>query len=728
MIPRLELDPSLKSMVPRDHPIVQTMDQVDEYFGGSAIIVLAVESDSLFSESTLEKFEMFQDSLEAIDLVDKVTSLYTASRILSTEDGFTVAPVLETYPNSAAGSDSLKQLLLDNAQVVGNLISSDGRMMAFICRPTASFDYDEHVLLRAIKRIVARFSGPEKIYYSGLPITRADVTDQMRHDMRMFLPYGFLLMILFLALSFRSWMGVFLPLFVVVISTVWTFGLMGALGMTLPFTGVLIPVMLIAIANDYGIHIIAHYYEFTTLNPGAPRTEIIKKTLRSLGVPILLAGLTTVVGFLGLLGHVLPRAREMGLLMSFGIFVAFIMSMVLIPAALSLLRRPLYLTEKSSLQGINRFLQSWGHFFIKYRKPFLTTVVIATALIGLGTWKVQVDANPDHYYKKNARIRVHNEAISKVFGGATQISILIEDDIKSPRVLRAIDQLSRHLEKNPLVTRTSSVVDIVKEINQAFHGGNPQYRTIPDSKELISQYLFLYGLTAGEDAFDIFLDDPDEPQHAQILIRLKKVQTLQIAELIKDTKDYIRANFYDMGSMKIAGPAALLGALSSLIVRGQILSLIISTGIIFLIMTVAFRSFTGGLLSILPLAAAIIIIFGFMGYAGIELNIATAMISSIMVGVGVDYTVHFLWHLREHIREGQDLETAIFTTLRISGKGIVFNALSVIIGFSVLLLSVFLPVNFFGVLIVLSISICLFGALAILPALISMMKPRFLYK
>ena len=145
-------------------------------------------------------------------------------------------------------------------------------------------------------------------------------------------------------------------------------------------------------------------------------------------------------------------------------------------------------------------------------------------------------------------------------------------------------------------------------------------------------------------------------------------------------------------------------------------------------MSFVFRSIVGGIISIIPLISAIIIVFGFMGYTNIDLDIATAMLSSIMIGVGIDYTVHFLWHVKEHIKEGQDLNTAIFTTLRLSGKGIVFNALSVIIGFSVLLFSVFVPVNFFGLLILLSIGMCLIGALALLPAIISLLKPKFLFK
>ena len=190
---------------------------------------------------------------------------------------------------------------------------------------------------------------------------------------------------------------------------------------------------------------------------------------------------------------------------------------------------------------------------------------------------------------------------------------------------------------------------------------------------------------------------------------------------------WVRANLFGV-PITLTGAAALIGELAKMIVRGQMISLSVSLVVIFIIMTLIFRSFVGGLLSIIPLGTAIILVFGLMGYLNIELNIATAMLTSIMIGVGVDYTVHFLWHLREHIRSGQEMEEAIYTTLRISGKGIVFNALSVIIGFTVLTLSVFLPVYFFGFLITLSISMCLFGSLALLPAIVSWMNPEFLHR
>ena len=224
------------------------------------------------------------------------------------------------------------------------------------------------------------------------------------------------------------------------------------------------------------------------------------------------------------------------------------------------------------------------------------------------------------------------------------------------------------------------------------------------------------------------LDDMEDPSFTQVFLRLKEVQTITIAEIVEDTDQYILANFYDDAPMEITGGAALLGVLTRLVLQGQMVSLAYSIFIIFIIMTLVFRSITGGLLATLPMVASVAMMFGLMGYLDIPLNMTTSMLTGILVGVGVDYTVHFLWHLRDHIKYGDTLDEAIANTFLISGKGILFNGLSVIVGFSALLFSVFVPVQIFGILVMASISFCLFGALATLPALISLLNPKFLYR
>ena len=421
----LELDPSVRSMLPRDHEIVHSMEKVDELFSGSDIIIIAVESDSLFSYSTLQKLSIFQDSLESIDMIGKVTSIFTQKHILPDDGGFEIEPLLVHIPVDSAGQSELISKLKQSG-IVGNLVSNDFNKLCFIGQITSSFAYDEFEFRKRVFELVNRFSSPENFYVSSLPITRATVIEYMQRDLRVFIPIALGLGILLLMISFRSWTGVFLPFFVVSFSIIWTFGIMGWLDMPVAFIGTLIPIMLIAIANNYGIHIISHYYEFSILDPEATRGSILRKTIRKLGVPIFLAGLTTIISFLSLLFHVLPRVREMGLLISCGILVAFILSVLLIPAILVLVPRPTYLNKKDSFSGINKILVRSGRVFTRFRIPVLIFLLSGGIWLSMGINELKVDTNPDHYFPSDSRLRVANTKISDAFGGSTQMQILVE--------------------------------------------------------------------------------------------------------------------------------------------------------------------------------------------------------------------------------------------------------------------------------------------------------------
>jgi len=724
----LEMDPALRSGLPRDHEIVKSMEKVDKLFSGSDILIVAVESDSLFSFNTLNKLSSFQDSLESIELLSRVSSIFNQKNIVPDENGFEIEPILTTIPVDSISQAELKTRI-KNSGMIGNLVSDDFRTLCFIGQVNSSFEYDEFEFRKEIFELVNRFNNPELFYVSSLPITRATIIDYMQRDMRVFTPVAIGLCIFLLMLSFRSWTGVFLPLFVVGFSIIWTFGVMGWLDMSLDFIGTLIPVMLVAIANNYGIHIISHYFEYTRNNNEATRGLILRKTIRRVGIPILLAGLTTMVSFLCLLSHSLPRVREMGALVSFGILVSFILSIVLIPSVLVLVPRPQHLSRKNDTSSVDHFLMGMGKLFTKFRVPVLLTVSIVGIWLAMGIQHLKVDTNPDLYLPKSSILRIANTKISEAFGGSTQMNILVEGDIFDPDVLRNIELLTEHIkDEHSIVTKSYSIADVIKKMHSGFNGGDPSMEIIPDDPELIHQYMFMYSISSDGDEFDLILDDIEEPTYTQILLRLQSVNTFAISEIVDDTRQFIDANFYDELPMELTGGATLMGVVNHMVIRGQFVSLIVSVVIIFFLMTVMFRSFTGGLFATLPMAISVLMMFGLMGYLGITLNITTSLLTCILVGVGVDYTVHFLWHLRDHLRDGDSFDNAIANTFKISGRGILFNGLSVVMGFSALLFSVFVPVKIFGILIMGSISFCLFGALATLPALTSLTKPKFINK
>ncbi len=724
----LEMDPGLQSGLPRDHKIVQSMEIMDELFSGSDILIVAVESDSLFSTKTLKKLFSFQDSLEAINQISRVTSIFNQKYIVPDKNGFEIESILLDIPQDSVGNQKLIERL-DKSGMIGNLVSEDYKTLCFIGQINSSFAYDEFEFRKNIYELVNRFSSPEYFYVSSLPITRATVIEYMQRDMRVFTPVAIGLCIFLLMLSFRSWTGVFLPFFVVGFSIIWTFGIMGWLNMSLSFIGTLIPVMLVAIANNYGIHIISHYYEYSRSDTMSTRGQILKRTIRKVGIPILLAGITTMVSFLCLLSHSLPRAREMGALVSFGILIAFILSIILIPSVLVLVPRPHFLSKGLGMSYVDTILINMGKVFTRYRSLVLLLLSIVGIWLAMGIQYLKVDTNPDHYFPKSSTLRIANTKISNAFGGSTQMNILVQGEIFDPSVLENIEVLTDHIKnRHDIVTKSYSIVDVIKRMHSGFNGGDPTMEVIPDDIDLIRQYMFMYSISSDGDEFDLILDDIEDPSYTQILLRLQEVQTHAIAAIVEDTEQFIEANFYDESPMELTGSATLLGVLNHMVIRGQLISLVVSVCIILLIMSIVFRSFIGGLLATFPMSASVVMMFGLMGYLNITLNITTSLLTCILVGVGVDYTVHFLWHLRDHVKDGDSLDEAITNTFRISGKGILFNGLSVVVGFSALLYSVFVPVKIFGILVMGSISFCLFGALATLPALTSLTKPKFLFK
>ncbi len=725
-IPNIVMDPDIKSMLPQDQELIRSINDLEDIFGGSKLVILSLKSEDIFSEATLRKIQELCDEIEDIDVVDKVLSLTNSFEIKGTRDGFEVRDLIEEFPDTKAEREILRQKIIDNDLLYGNIVSEDFQRTSIITvMSLGNGDSRDKEIYQTFTDLKKKYEGPEEIHLAGLPLTRWEIVETMQSDMKALFPYGIALMLFLLIFCFRSWVGAFLPFAVVIMSIINTLGFMALLHMKYTFITILMPVMLIAIANDYSIHIISHYFEEYKIRKEKNKADIIKTTLLHLKTPVFLAGITTMVGFLSLQSHVLPPARQLGLLSSFGIALAFILSVTFVPAALKLLDYPTILKQNRNSGRMDAFLSRWGNFFIRHRQKYLIACALVIIIIATGIPKIVVDTNPMHYYKKTSEIRISNDIIDHYFGGSAQLSILAKGDIKDPEFLQKMNELTDYLEKDPTVTRTISIVDQLKKMNRAFHGDSIEYEVIPETREAVAQYLLLFSISGDEEDLSQFVDY--DYKQAQILARVNETSSMSMRKLLQETREYVRGDLGDENFPAITGIVAVIGELVDMVVRGQMRSLILSIVLVSLICAFIFKSVIGGILSIIPLSGAVIIVFGLMGYVGIELNIATAMLSSIMIGVGIDYTIHFLYRFRFEVQSGSDASEAVIKTLSTSGKGIIYNALSVIVGFTVLLLSGFMPIYFFGFLIVFSITACLLGALTIMPALLVIIKPKFIF-
>ncbi|MFW6181784.1 MAG: efflux RND transporter permease subunit, partial [Spirochaetota bacterium] len=274
--------------------------------------------------------------------------------------------------------------------------------------------------------------------------------------------------------------------------------------------------------------------------------------------------------------------------------------------------------------------------------------------------------------------------------------------------------------------------ELVRRLNRIYNFRGEAYNEIPADpsrypvedaaglRNLISQYLLIY---SGN--LDRFADDALEPSRARMIVQVRSTGTWEVRSIMDDAVRYARSRLPEGYEVDIAGYADMEAAVTGMIVRSQLLSVGAALVAVFLIVAVSFRSLSAGLFSIVPLSFAIVINFGLMGLAGITLDIATAMIASIAIGIGVDYAIHFLHRYRHERSRSRSPDEAAARTMSTTGKAIGFNALAVGAGFAVLLLSNFNPLRYVGLLTAVTMAVSGLAALTLLPVLLNLILPRF---
>jgi len=720
-----EIDPSVKSQLPADLPSRVNLDRIEEIFGGTDMVMIILSADDVLDKGTLERLEKVSNEMEMVTDFDRVVSIFTLKDIRGENGEMIVDPAVREIPESAKEREQLRKTLRNNDMVYGSVLSENFRHTAVL--GFLNFKAVDEVVFKKLDKIIKNNPGPGELYAGGMPVTRVFISRDIRGDMSKFMPIGLLVMLIFLFVCFRQLRGVALPFLVTVMAIIVAMGLIPLLGWKIHMVTVILPVILLAVANDYGIHLMARYQEDNAPGTNLSSADLAKSGIMELTRPVLATGITTIAGLLCLLSHIIIPAEQMAVLASAGVAVAILGSLLFIPAVLAILpkARPVLTgtlkTDKTAL--LERFLSSLASGVARRPKATLVSCIAFAVVIGTGSAFIVVDTNPNNFYEKDEPVRVATELLNEHLGGWAGVSVIAEGDVKHPDVMKQIDRMEKHLESHPKVGTTTSIATVVRNMNEVMHDSDTQFDRIPDSREAIAQYFLLYSMSGDPDDFDKLVDFPY--RHAQVMARVGDSSTNSAVEIIDHIKKYMAGN-PDSPFIIVGGFLDILTDMVSKMVEGQITSLVLSMILVALLVGILMRSFMAGLLAALPLALSMLILFGLMGYVGIELNVVTTLLSSIMIGVGVDYTIHFLWRYREERRKGLEPVGAVKKTLTSTGRGIIFNALSVVVGFAVLMISAFFPVRFFGMLVVVCILTCLIGALVVLPAIAIVFRPRFL--
>jgi hydrophobe/amphiphile efflux-3 (HAE3) family protein len=719
---RAKINPDLETYIYEKMPSRINTAMIEEIFGGDEMVMILFESKDVLAKKTLERVKRIDRQLKNVPGINETHSLFNAKNIKSEEGAMIVDPTIVRIPDTDDQRETLRKEIRGNGLAYKILVSEDFTMTCIIATLEPGV-VDENVV-KAIENLLVENPGPEKTYVGGLPYIKAYVAKEMAREFKTLMIIGLSIMLVMLYVFFREIRGVLLPFIVVIMSILFAMGLMPLIGWQMSIITLLLPIMLIAIANDYGIHMMAKYQEYNTPDNNSSMASMAKSVYMSLRSPVILAGITTVAGFLCLLSHKMLPARQLGLVTAAGIAYALLLSLVFIPAALSVLgkSKPVLSKDPSKQHPIDRILRYTGKMVAAHP----ARIVTATALLGIvsagGIFLLHVDTNLENFFPEKHPVRVSSHIIDKTFGGSQNISILVEGDILDPAVMKKIDRYEQELKKNPAVGNVMSIAGVIREISKALNDETDSlYNRIPGTRNAIAQYMELYLMSGDPEDLERLVDF--DFSRAQMIVRINDGSNVALKGVLADIRS-LTGN--DKDATRVGGYGLIAADLADLVVRGQVTSLFTALIVILLLIAINFRSLTAGLIGSVPLLLAIIMLFGWMGYIGIRLDIATALLSSIMIGVGVDYTIHFLWRYRSERGGGLDPAGAVMKTLTTTGRGIVFNAFSVIFGFCALPFSMFSPLKYFGFLVIGTIFICLAGALVIVPALVLIFRPAFL--
>jgi predicted RND superfamily exporter protein len=718
------INSDLNTYLPSDIPEKINQDKLEALFGSSEPVILFFHSNDILNPKTLDRIQKLSKAFGRMKDFERVISLFDIQDIHSEEGSMVVDPAVKRIPSSDIGREKLRERIRSNDLAYKTIVSEDFTYTLIVLFPGKNVT--DKAMIGSINEQLKTFPGDEKVYLNGTPYLRYEIQRKAIRDIVILLPIGLLIMIFFLYFSFHELRGVILPLSVVLMSILLSMGLIPLLGWDFSLIAVLVPILMIAIANNYGVHIISRYQESNALNRDWTMQQIVTDNLNQLTRPIVLTALTTIVGILGMVAQVMLPPKQMGVVSAIGILFALLLSLSFIPAVLAGMKKgnvqKSYTGNSSSV--VDRMLKWMGTVAPRSPYPLLVIFVIFLVVSGSGIARLKVSINNEKILPRLHPLRISNNIADKNFGGTNTLTLLFEGDIKSPEVLRTMDQFEQELIKIPEVGNVTSIAKVIKIISRALNNpDDPYYDTIPDTREAIAQYVELYSMSGDPDDFEqlVNFDYTRASLNVQFVANDMKTFNRIIAKV-----DSLKA---ESPYCTIKGGYSLVEkVISESVVRGQIFSLLFAILAIGILLFLIFRSLSAGLIGCIPLFYSLICNFGLMGWVGLELDIATSLISSIAIGIGVDYTIHIFWRLKKEIEKGKTLDAAIKLALKTTGRGITINAVSVMLGFAVLFISALTILKTFAFLIIFSILLCLLCSLMLIPALCKILKPAFLFK
>lgn len=753
----VDMDPDL--WAPQGHPFVKVTKELETTFGGRnfTVIGLVPRQGDIYQAPVLEKIKRIQHGLEAIPMAIKRDILSVAATrvksIRGSADGMEVHEMLGKIPQTPAEMARFKADVEANPLYLNALVSEDGKAAAIVADFRINKENPSYALL--YKQIQAVIQ-PERdasvdIYAAGLPVDLAWFEFHMQ-KMPIYFGIALLLNLVIQFLSFRSVQGMIVPTVTALLSVVIGLGTMGMMGVHLDGMNTTTPILIMAVAAGHSIQMLKRFYEeyfklraSGDMAPGEANRRAVIDSVTRVGPVMLLAGIISAIAFFSLTRANISVVCHFGFFAGSGILAALILEMTLVPALRATLRAPKKVpaaiaqkaaAAKSSAHVkvapslSDRLCTSLGNAISgKTGTVVAIGVVLAMAALG-GIAKIKVDNSLKTYNKPDSEVIVHDQEINRRFAGTNSVLFLVngntKDSLKNPVTLKAMAGLQSLLETQPHVGKTQSIADLIMKMNESMHADDANFHRIPDDDKLISQYLFLYSISGGPQDFDNLVDN--DYQRAVIRVYLKSDSTVGAADLYQKARGYIAKNFPADVSVSIGGSLPQTIAINDVFMQEKLENIVQMAAVVLVLASLALRSLVGGMMVTVPLVIVVLANFGLLGWVGIPLDMGTASIASMAIGIGVDFEIYMLFRFMEELRTQGEERAATIETLKTSGKAVLFVTFAIACGYAPLLTADFAFYRNLAIMVLMTVVAGALSSVVFLRATTLLVKPRFIFQ
>ena len=689
---RIVMKTSFDDYFMSDDPMLLKTDEFKSIFGNDYYVAVLVKNKDVFSKRSLTLIRELSNELkDSLSYADKVTSLTDLEFAVGTEEGMTIEQIVpEQIPSDAAGLKEIRRKAYSKPYLSKKLVSKDGTM-TWIMVKLRPFPADsvwkktsdiapDMVTGKEAGRIITKAKYAElSPNAAGMPYMSYEKFVYLKGEMGRLFAIAFLVSIVVMLVVTRSLRGVIAPLITSICALIIGFGIIGWTGLYIDMSTAMIAVILtFACSIAYNIHLY-NFFKTRFVETGR-RKASITDAVGETGWGVLLSGLTTVAAMMTFLSMSIVPMKAIGLNTSLCLLSVLLTCLVVTPVLLSLGRgRKPHANMSHSFEGyVGDHFERFGGFVMRNHRRIVVVSSVLTLFCGIGLFFIEPAFDVEktmgrkvEYVKKF--LDLCDTELGSMYSYDLMITLPHADDAKKPENLKRLDQLATITEGYLLTKRHNSVTDIIKDMNCTLNGGKQQFYCIPDDADMVAQLLLLYENAGGTES-EYWMDY--DYRRLRLQVEIKNYNSNE-AEKEMDALQAEARRLFPQAHISMVGNIPQFTVMQQYVERGQMWSMLLSVLVIGVILVLVFSSWKVGLVGMIPNLAPAVIVGGMMGWLDYPLDMMTASLIPMILGIAVDDTIHFINHSHVAYDRCGDYGNAIRSTFRTEGLAIVMSTVVV---------------------------------------------------